>query len=181
VLGAIACLAIIFVAQLRWRRRRRDARANAAEHPDAPPDPVLTPPLLQPELSSPFVARGERPRAGLIALTTIVAAVVSGAIVRPWVGLLVGAAVLLVLLRPRWRGVLSLFPFVALGLCGLYVAVVQFRSHYPVGLEWPGAFWRVRTLGWLAIVFLAADVLVGVARRGEDATTTPEPETQVSD
>jgi hypothetical protein len=180
VLGGLACLAIIFVAQLRWRRRKRDARAYAREHPDAPPDPELEPTVLQPEFASPFVARGKRPSAGVIALTTIVAGAVSAAIVRPWVGLLVAAAVLLVLLRPRWRAVLSLFPFVALGLCGLYVAVVQFRSRYPVGLEWPGAFWRARTLGWLAIVFLAADVLVGLARRGE-RQDDPEPEPDAAD
>ena len=104
----------------------------------------------------------------VIVLTTLAAGLAASAIVRPWCGLLVAPAVLLVLLRPRWRAVLSLFPFLALGLIGLYVAFVQFRSHYPVGLEWPGGFWRARTLGWLAIIFLAADVLVGLARRGEN-------------
>jgi hypothetical protein len=168
VLGALACLAIVFVAQLRWRRRRRAARAYAAAHPDEPPpDPELVPAVLAPELASPFVARGGRPSAAVIALTTIVAGLVSAAVVRPWTGLLVAGVVLLVLLRPRWRAVLSLFPVVALGLCGLYIAYVQYRSRYPVGLEWPGAFWRARTLGWLSIIFLSADVLVGLARRGE--------------
>jgi hypothetical protein len=178
-LGVLACLAIIAVAQLRLRRRRRDARAALAADPDAPVDPVLTPTLLQPEFASPFVARGRRPSTPVIVLTTLFAGLAAAAVVRPWCGLLVGAAVLLVLLRPRWRAVLSLFPFLALGLCGLYVAVVQFRSRYPVGLEWPGAFWRARTLGWLAIVFLAADVLVGLARRGEsqpDAVAEHDPE-----
>lgn len=167
VLGVLACLAIIGVAQLRVRRRRKAARAERLAAPDAPVDPLLAPMILQPELTTPLVARGRRPSTAVIVLTTLFAGLAASAIVRPWCGLLVGPAVLLVLLRPRWRAVLSLFPFIALGLCGLYVAVVQFRSHYPTGLEWPGAFWRARTLGWLAIIFLAADVLVSLARHGE--------------
>ncbi len=161
------------------RRRRRADRAARAVVPDLPVDPVLAPVVLQPVLASPLVARGRRPSVPVIVLTTLFAGFAASAIVRPWCGLLVGPLVLLVLLRPRWRAVLSLFPFLALGLCGLYVAVVQFRSHYPVGLEWPGGFWRARTLGWLAIVFLAADVIVGLARRGEsqqdpDAGSDPD-------
>ncbi len=183
VLGVLACLAIIFMAQVRVRRRRKAARAARRADPDAPPDPLLAPMVLQPELTSPLVARGRRPSTAVVVLTTLFTGFGTAAIVRPWCGLLVGAAVLLVLLRPRWRAVLSLFPFIALGLCGLYVTVVQFRSRYPVGLEWPGGFWRARTLGWLAIVFLAADVIVGLARRGEsqpevtddDVTEEPEP------
>jgi hypothetical protein len=173
VLAVLACLAIIAVAQVRVHRRRRADRAARAANPDLPPDPLITPLVLQPELTSPLVARGQRPSTAVIVLTTLFAGFAASAIVRPWCGLVVGPLVLLVLLRPRWRFVLSLFPFLALGLCGLYVAVVQFRSHYPVGLEWPGAFWRARTLGWLAIVFLAADVIVGLARRGE---SQPDPD-----
>lgn len=168
VLGALACLAIIGVAQVRVRRRRKAARAEQLADPGGPVDPLLAPMVLQPELESPLVARGRRPSVPVIVLTTLFAGLAASAIVRPWCGLLVAPAVLLVMLRPRWRAVLSLFPFLALGLIGLYVAYVQFRSHYPVGLEWPGGFWRARTLGWLAIIFLAADVLVGLARHGEN-------------
>jgi arabinofuranan 3-O-arabinosyltransferase len=173
VLGVLACLAIIGVAQVRVRRRRKAARAEQQADPGAPVDPLLASMVLQPEFASPLVARGRRPSVPVIVLTTLFAGFAAAAIVRPWCGLLVAPAVLLVMLRPRWRAVLSLFPFLALGLIGLYVAFVQFRSHYPVGLEWPGGFWRARTLGWLAIIFLAADVLVGLARHGENQ---PDPE-----
>jgi arabinofuranan 3-O-arabinosyltransferase len=186
ILGGLLCIGIVAVAQLRVRRRRREARAAAAVDPNAPPDPLLEPTVLQPELASPFVSRGRRPSTAVIALTTIAAGALAALAVRPWCGLLVGGAVLLVLLRPRWRAVVSLFPFVALGLCGLYVAVVQFRSRYPVGLEWPGAFWRARTLGWLAIIFLAADVLISLARKSDtdppgEHIGDPDPETRDPD
>jgi hypothetical protein len=72
---------------------------------------------------------------------------------------------LFVLLKPRWRAVLSLFPFLALGLCGLYAAASQFHYAVPAIFEWPTQLWRVRTLGWLAVVFFACDAIVEIVSR----------------
>ena len=78
--------------------------------------------------------------------------------------MLFAAAVLLVLLRPRWRPVLSLLPAFALAGCGAYIAAKQWHTHLPAMFEWPTFFWQVRTLGWIAIVFLAGDAVVEIVR-----------------
>ncbi len=103
-------------------------------------------------------------RAFGIALTTAIALFAGTVFVDPIVGVLLGAAVLLVLLHPRWRAVLSLFPAIALAGCGAYIAAKQFHTHLPATFEWPTFFWQVRTLGWVAIVFLAGDALVEIVR-----------------
>ena len=46
----------------------------------------------------------------------------------------------------------------------------------PATFEWPTFFWQVRTLGWIAIVFLAGDALVEIVRthrRGPAESETP--------
>jgi hypothetical protein len=160
ILFVLACLVIIAVSWLRHRRRRREGLVPAAIEPRA-----------DAELESPLVAAGRRPGIVGIVLSTLIALGVGAIVVAPWVGLLVGAAVLLVLLAPRWRAVLSLVPVIALGGCGAYIAAKQFRTHLPATFEWPTFFWQVRTLGWIVIVFLAADALVEIVRtrshRGE--------------
>jgi hypothetical protein len=52
-------------------------------------------------------------------------------------------------------------------LCGLFVAWAQFRHDYPPQFEWPTGFWRIRNIGWLAILLLAADAVVGLVRKAE--------------
>ena len=71
---------------------------------------------------------------------------------------------LVVLVRPRWRAVLSLLPAIALAGCGAYIAAKQFHARLPATFEWPTFFWQVRTLGWISIVFLAGDALVEIVR-----------------
>jgi hypothetical protein len=153
VLSVLACVAVVAVSLLRRRRRRREG---------------LVPPAIEPrvdaELASPLVAPGRRPGVAGAVLATLLATAVGAVVVTPWVGLLVGAAVLLVLLAPRWRGVLSLVPAIALAGCGAFIAAKQLRSHLPATFEWPTFFWQVRTLGWIAIVFLAGDALVEIVR-----------------
>jgi arabinofuranan 3-O-arabinosyltransferase len=153
IISIAACLVIIALSLLLRRRRRREGLVPAAIEPRA-----------DAELESPLIAPGRRPGVIGIVLTTLIALGVGAAVVTPWVGLLVGAAVLLVLLAPRWRGVISLVPVIALAGCGVYIAAKQFRTHLPATFEWPTFFWQVRTLGWIAIVFLAADALVEIVR-----------------
>jgi hypothetical protein len=168
IVSVIACLAILVVSLLRARRRRREGLV-----------PAPTEPRADAELESPLVAPGRRPGVVGIVLTTLIALGVGAAVVTPWVGVLVGAATLLVLVAPRWRGVLSLVPAIALAGCGAYIAAKQFHTHLPATFEWPTFFWQVRTLGWIAIVFLAADALVEIVRtrsRRSDPVSTPQPE-----
>ena len=62
----------------------------------------------------------------------------------------------------RWFSLLA--PAFVL-LAGLYIAVRQARHHLPPIFEWPTLFVRARTLGWLAVVVLAADVAVEIVLR----------------
>jgi hypothetical protein len=168
IVSVIACLVVIALSLLRSRRRRREGLVPAPIEPRA-----------DAELESPLVAPGRRPGVVGIVLTTVIALAVGAAVVTPWVGLLVGAAVLLVLLAPRWRGLLSLVPTIALAGCGAYIAAKQYRTNLPATFEWPTFFWQVRTLGWIAIVFLAADALVEIVRtRSRRSDPEPAPDAQ---
>lgn len=171
LVSVILCIGILLASMLRRRRRRRqgelvpDIEAGA----DA-------------ELASPLVAYGRRPGWLGVTLTTLVALVGAAVFVTPWVGVLFAAAVLLVFLRPRWRPVLSLLPAFALAGCGAYIAAKQWHAHLPATFEWPTFFWQVRTLGWIAIVFLAGDALIEIVRthaayrRGEVPPAATDPE-----
>jgi len=81
---------------------------------------------------------------------------------------LLAALVALALRVPRARALLALGAPAALGVAGLWIAVSQIRNHAPPVFEWPTFFPRTRTLGWLAIVLLAADALVELLHRGDD-------------
>ncbi|MGZ6965216.1 MAG: alpha-(1-_3)-arabinofuranosyltransferase domain-containing protein [Acidimicrobiia bacterium] len=150
LVSVFICLVIVLVSVLR-RRRRGGIVAAGAEDVDA-------------TLASPLVAFGHQPGWVGVTLATLVALVAGGVFVTPWVGVLLAAAVLLVLVRPRWRSVLSLVPAVALAGCGAYIAAKQWHARLPATFEWPTFFWQVRTLGWIAIVFLAGDALVEIVR-----------------
>lgn len=168
-IGGLLCLGIVAVSLTRSRRRRRTAAALATASADASVS------LAAPVLTSPFRSRGHTPRTLSTAATVALTAIVAAVLVRPWSGVLAGALVLLVLLRPRWRGALSIVPATLLGVGGLYVAVGQLRHHYAPLFNWPSFFPAMRTVGWLAIVLLAADVVVGLVRRAEpDAPDEPE-------
>jgi hypothetical protein len=172
VLAALLCVGIIAVALVRRRRRRAEGReaagvvvSQAAGNVDADGFGYGT--GATPILTSPLVAGGRTPGPLAVTATALLAGAAAAAIVRPWVGVVVGLAVLLVLLVPRARAVLALVPPVALMLCGLFVAWAQFRHDYPPQFEWPTGFWRIRNIGWLAILLLAADAVVGLVRKAE--------------
>jgi len=152
----------LIVATTRSARRRRDG----APVPTPSPETAAFGPM-QPELTSPTAVETHRVSGPAIAATTLVTAVVGGALIRPWCALLTGGLVLLVMLRPRWRVALRLSPFVALGLCGLYAGVSQFVYHLKPIFEWPTQLWRVRTLGWLAVALLACEAIVEIVSRRE--------------
>ncbi len=153
IVSVIVCLGIVFASGVRRRRRRRTE-----------PDVVDVRGLADPTLASPLVAAGGRPGWFGISFATVMALAAGAVFVTPWVGALLGAAVLLVMLRPRWRGVLSLVPAVALAGCGAFIAAKQWYARLPATFEWPTFFWQVRTLGWIAIIFLAGDALVEIVR-----------------
>ena len=157
ILGALVCFGILVGAAIRRRRRRR---AGA----DLEPEPEAEAAVL----ASPLVAPGRTPGWLGITVTTLIALVAGSVIVTPWVGVVFALIVLLVLLKPRWRVLLSLLPAVLLAACGAYIAAKQWHTKLPPTFEWPTFFSRVRTLGWLAVLFLAGDALVEIVRARRD-------------
>lgn len=152
VVSVLACLGIVAVSVL--RRRRRGATAAA----------ILDLEGTVPRLGSPLVADGRTPGPVGIVLTTLLTFAAGSMLARPDIGLVLAAAVALVLVRPRRRAVLSLVPAAALALCGAYIAIRQVRHHLPPLFEWPTLFAWVRTLGWITVLFLAGDALVELVR-----------------
>jgi hypothetical protein len=98
-------------------------------------------------------------------VTGLVLAVFAGLVVRPEIGVVVGAATVGVLRWPQWRRWFALLAPTFVVLAGAYIAFRQARRHLPPIFEWPTLFVRARTLGWLAVVVLAADVAVELVTR----------------
>ena len=98
-------------------------------------------------------------------VTGLVVGVFAAIVVRPEIGIALGAVVVGVLRWPRGRRWFALLAPTFVLLAGLYVAVRQARHHLPAIFEWPTLFGRARTLGWLAVVVLAADVAVEIVTR----------------
>ena len=88
----------------------------------------------------------------------------------PWVGLLVGPAVGLVLVARHARLILSV-PAVGLAIAlGVYVTLGQANHHYPVGASWPSEFAPGALVASMAVMLLGADAL---AERIRLSRTTP--------
>ena len=160
LLTGLACIAII--AFTWWRRRRILAALTAPFPGDAAADLGWEP--RGAELPLPRRARW---------LAPLIAGLLGALVVAPWVGALVAIVVALVLWRPSWRFVVMAVPATLLGICGLYIAIEQYRYNYPSVFEWPTVFPRARTLAWIAVMLLVADVVVEVLRTWR---ATPGPE-----
>jgi hypothetical protein len=102
----------------------------------------------------------------------VLAGLVAALVVAPWVGALVAAVLVAMQWRPRARVVLVLGPAVLLTLVTAYMVYLQHHFRFPPLFEWPTLFPLARPLGWLAVVFLAADVL---AERVRGSTSRPGP------
>jgi hypothetical protein len=144
ILAVVGCVAIVVVSTGERRRLRY----------------VGQPVDDQPVFATPWQRAG--PHVGWTSAVVggAALALVGSAIVRPAVGILAGAAVVLVLRRPALRRVLALLPAAALATAAAYIAFRQARHHLPPIFEWPTFFARARTLAWVAVLALAADVLV---------------------
>ena len=106
-------------------------------------------------------------------VTGLLAGVAAALLIRPWTGLLVGGVVIVVVLVPRLRWLLSLFPALAVLFCGAFVVWSQTKNDWRTDINWPTHFWQLRTLGWLAVLALASDALIGLVRRAEPGEQPP--------
>lgn len=161
--AGIACLGVILVAWLRRRRRRSAPGSDVGPGTAAVSGPREAAPTGRVEV---VVAVG-------------LSAVVSGLVVVPWVGLLVGGLTWLALARPRWRLALRFGPAAILTFVTLYMAIAQFFRHYPARFDWASFYEGLRIPTWIAVLLLGADALielVGRARRPEPAADEPSTE-----
>ncbi len=152
IVAVMLCLGIVLFSSPRRR-------------PGAPPIGAATP--------ATFVMPWRQPgcRSGLAVTLAgaVVVGVFAGVVVRPTMGVGVGIVVALAIRFVRVRTLVRLVPAAAIGAAGLYIAFRQARHHLPPIFEWPTFFGRIRTLGWIAVVALAASAVVELVverRRG---------------
>jgi hypothetical protein len=115
-------------------------------------------------LANPLVADGTRPSRALVIAGPIIAALVGAFVARWWVGVIAGVGVLLVVLRPRLRGLLTIGAPATVVVVAIYVAVHQFRNDFAADFNWPLHFDRINDVAWLAVILLASDALVELLR-----------------
>jgi hypothetical protein len=138
-----------------WGLVRRRARRVATSDP-ADATVWLEWPVAAPPQVSPMPDRKHRRRDQVT--VPLLAGLVAALIVAPWVGVLVAALLVGMQWRPRLRAVLVLGPAVCMALVLAYVVYLQHHFRFPPLFEWPTLFPLGRPLGWLAVVFLGADV-----------------------
>jgi arabinofuranan 3-O-arabinosyltransferase len=87
-------------------------------------------------------------------------------------GIVAGVLAAVVLARPRLRWVLTGGALASFGAAALYVVQLEVRYRFPVKLEWPQHFEKVAGLAWLGVLLLAADAVIGYARRRADEASS---------
>ena len=146
--GGIVCLAILLWSFV-LARRRQDALVMTAPYEDS--TIALRPPRLEPAL-----ARQTAPTvAAVVAL-----AVLSGAVVRPWVGVLIGGLTYLSIRDRRARFVVRYAPAAIAVAIALYMAAAQAITSYASGTHWPSIFSWARVPTWIALFLLLVDATV---------------------
>lgn len=195
IISALAAALCLLLALLpnRWRRRiffrrrraRRDAgpdaapptrgRRHALGHPHALGDTVAGVRDDPPELGSPLSAAGRRPPWWAFVVAPVLSGgIAAGVLVRPKIGLAIAAAVLLILIVRHLRWLLTLTALGVTASTAVWVIKHQEAFHFPAG-GWPINFEPASLLAWTAVVLLAADAIIEVARR---ASATPAPPAQ---
>jgi len=162
LVGGLACVGIVVASSIRRRR------ALAADGVD-PFGPVVPAAIsARAALLEAPVARGST-RATLVPVLTL--AIISGLIVVPWVGVLVGALTFWATRDRRVRFVIRYAPAAVVGAIAIYMAIAQAVQHYPTGGNWPALFAWERIPVWIALFLLLADAVVG--RTGRTDGDTP--------
>jgi arabinofuranan 3-O-arabinosyltransferase len=151
LVAALLCLVLI---GLTWRRRVTAAEVAAA---DGGAEVATIEFWPEGEALTPTVGRARW-------LAPVLAGLLAGIAVAPWVGILVAVLTALIAWRRDLRPYVLLAPPVALLACGVYMSVEQKRLNFPPVFEWPTLFPRARTFAWIAVMIIAADMIVELLR-----------------
>ncbi len=150
----MGCLGVVLVGGVRRRRSSRAAVPAEAAWSNAG---AAT-------WRMPWVRGSARPSL----VRTAAAAAFTGAFgaitVAPRIGMIVAVVVVVAAWNRTARVALRAAPAVALAGCGAYIAAKQIYAKFPPTFEWPTFFGAIRTLGWLVVVLLVADALLGDTR-----------------
>ncbi len=154
-IAAMGCIGIGLIGLVRRRRLNRAGEASfevRSQARTASSSPTWIVPWDRTHQPGNVVAR-----AAAVVLSGIFAAVA----VAPWVGLLTAALVTAAACNRIARVGLRVAPAFALAGCGSFIVAKQVHARFPATFEWPTFFGAIRTLGWLVIVFVLADALLG--------------------
>ncbi|MHB1923821.1 MAG: alpha-(1-_3)-arabinofuranosyltransferase domain-containing protein [Acidimicrobiales bacterium] len=153
--GLLACAALALVPL----RRRRSAQ------PAQPAESVESVESVEPVLGTPLSFDGSRPAWPRALAWALGAGVAAGVLTAPLAAPVVAGMVLLGLLVPYGRLLLG---GAAVGLVMAtagYMIDAQWFHRYLSNIDWPGNFPVANSLGWAAVILLAADALVELVRR----------------
>jgi hypothetical protein len=154
VVALLACIAIVIAT------RRRARMMPAADDGRV-------------ELHSPLEPLGGSPVRGAVFFGPLLAGSIAAIVIEPWAGAAVAASVVLALVVPRARALLTVLPPLLVLAAGIYIVRNQIRYDLPPVFEWPTFFPRARPLAWLAVALAAADALVEQLRRGPHLPPMP--------
>ncbi|HVC71348.1 MAG TPA: hypothetical protein VNC61_13920, partial [Acidimicrobiales bacterium] len=138
-----------------------------------------------PELGSPFSAPRRRPRWWAYVVAPAVAGVIAAGVLtrpkigEPKIGLVVAGAVLLILLVRHLRWLVSLPAIGLVAATADYTVKHQSLFHFPAG-GWPINFEPASELAWGAVVLLAVDAIIEMARGGT-RVAPPTPDAELTD
>ena len=151
--SAVALLGCLLLALWPFRRRR-------ANRLDAEPDDQPLPDVISP------LARGDGGARPLtVAATAIGTGLLTGLVITPLAGVIVGVLTALAFVLHRGRALLRLGAVACLLISAAYVVELQWHYGLPLNGSWPATFSKVATISWLAVGLLAADVVVEMVQR----------------
>ncbi len=159
LVAGLACIAIVIAASVRRRRR------NPGDDPAAASVPTAADPGLSIVLTNAFGSAATGLSTGAVVVTVATTTIATAVLVRPWVGLLIGALTLLAIRQPRWRLVLRVGPAAILAGIMVYMGVGQYLREIPTRFDWPTFYSQARTPAWIAVALLSADALIEIVTR----------------
>lgn len=151
---ALSAVALALCLGLALIPRRRRAVPSTTD-PDAR--------WAEPSLGTPMLLGGNRPRAPVLAAVAVLAGLVGAALSSPW-AVVLAAPLALALWFPRARPLLGLAAVAAVLATAGFMVDQQVVHGYVPNIKWPGNFGPANTLGWAAILLLAADALAEAVR-----------------
>jgi hypothetical protein len=99
--------------------------------------------------------------------------IAAGVLTRPTIGLAVAGAALVILVVRHLRFLLTLTAIGLLASTAVYTVMHQSVFHFPPG-GWPVNFEPASNLAWTAVVLLAADAIVEIARGVSTGPVAPD-------